>query len=152
MLNDASRNLKPPYLLFLGDADPELGAKTAQGIAHWKPDICVGQLSLPECAVSVGLDEITLEQAKNRDAQSLVIGVASHGGVIAKTWMPSIRAALEMGFDIVSGLHERLSSHVDLVDLATRHRCKLHDVRHADFPIRVGDGEKRTGKRLLTVG
>ena len=34
------------YLLFLGDAGDQLAAKTAQGIAHWRPEWCLGQLRL----------------------------------------------------------------------------------------------------------
>ena len=39
--------LKRPYLMFLGDAPDQLAAKTAQGIADWRPDWCLGQLRLP---------------------------------------------------------------------------------------------------------
>src|SRR5215469_7197035 len=35
--------LKTPYLLFLGDAPDQLAAKTAAGVAYWRPEKCVGQ-------------------------------------------------------------------------------------------------------------
>ncbi|MDE0965048.1 MAG: DUF1611 domain-containing protein, partial [Candidatus Latescibacteria bacterium] len=41
--------LQRPYLLFLGDAPDQLAAKTAAGVAHWRPDWCTGQLRLPDC-------------------------------------------------------------------------------------------------------
>ena len=44
--------IKSPYLLFLGD-EPEVShAKTAVGIAHWRPDSCVAQLRLPGSGVT----------------------------------------------------------------------------------------------------
>lgn len=36
--------IEQPYLLFLGDAPDQLAAKTARGIADWRPENCVGQL------------------------------------------------------------------------------------------------------------
>src|SRR5438270_5537888 len=41
--------LRTPYLLFIGDAPDQLAAKTADGIAFWRPEICLGQLRLPGC-------------------------------------------------------------------------------------------------------
>ncbi|MEM9014511.1 MAG: DUF1611 domain-containing protein [Pseudomonadota bacterium] len=152
MLDQSVRRIKRPYLLFLGDADPELGAKTAQGIAYWRPELCIGQLSLPDCAVSVGLEEINLAEAVARGAKSLVIGVASHGGIIAPSWIPTLCEALRNGLDIVNGLHERTSDNAVLAKIAEEHGRQLHDVRHTDFPIPVASGKKRSGKRLLTVG
>ncbi|MEM9168875.1 MAG: DUF1611 domain-containing protein [Pseudomonadota bacterium] len=152
MLDLSMRALKTPYLLFLGDAGPELGAKTAQGVAYWRPELCVGQLSLPQCAVSVGLPELSLEEAQNQGARSLIVGVASHGGVIAASWHDTLERALTLGYDVVSGLHERLTSHARLVEAARANGAALHDVRHTDFPIAVGNGKKRSGNRVLTVG
>ncbi|MEX0759388.1 MAG: DUF1611 domain-containing protein, partial [Tistlia sp.] len=39
--------IQHPYLMFLGDAPDQLAAKTAAGVAHWRPEWCVGQLRLP---------------------------------------------------------------------------------------------------------
>ena len=36
-----------PYLLFLGDVQDQLAAKTAMGVVDWRPEWCVGQL--PSC-------------------------------------------------------------------------------------------------------
>ena len=41
--------MEKPYLLFLGDAADQLAAKTATGIADWRPEWCVGQFRLPGC-------------------------------------------------------------------------------------------------------
>src|ERR1051326_9050709 len=37
--------LRTPYLLFIGDAHDQLAAKTAAGIAFWRPEICLGSFA-----------------------------------------------------------------------------------------------------------
>ncbi len=54
--------------------------------------------------------------------------------------------------DIASGLHSRLSDIPGLADLAARMGRQLFDVRHTTGEFEVGNGKKRSGKRLLTVG
>ncbi|MBF0391907.1 MAG: DUF1611 domain-containing protein, partial [Alphaproteobacteria bacterium] len=68
-----------PYLLFLGDARDQLAAKTADGVARWRRERCVGQLRLPGCQADVGLPDLTLEQAAAAGARTLVVGVANRG-------------------------------------------------------------------------
>ncbi len=64
--------LKQPYLLFLGDAADSLAAKVAQGIKTWRPEYCVGQLSLEGCNADVGLEEMTVAQAAKEGAKTLM--------------------------------------------------------------------------------
>ncbi len=141
-----------PYLLFLGDAQDWLAAKTAIGIAHWRRESCVGQLSLPGCAVDLKLPELTLDEAAACGAKTLVIGVANRGGTLAPHWIPLLINGLEQGFDLANGLHQRLSAIPEIATAAQRLGRQLFDVRHADGVIPVGDGRARTGHRLLTVG
>ena len=56
-----------PYLLFLGDVTDPLAAKTARGIQVWRPEQCVGEMRLPGCTVSLGLDELNIAAAKAVD-------------------------------------------------------------------------------------
>jgi uncharacterized NAD-dependent epimerase/dehydratase family protein len=79
--------LKTPYLLFLGDAADQLAAKTADGVAFWRPDFCVGQLRLPACQADLHLPNLTLSQGREAGAQTLLVGVANRGGVISEAWM-----------------------------------------------------------------
>ena len=141
-----------PYLLFLGDAPDQLAAKTADGVAHWRPGDCVGQLRLEGCRADLGLPDLTLRQAVERGAKTLIVGVANRGGHFSSRWVEQLALALELGLDIASGLHERLTDIPGLADLAEARGCRLFDVRHADAHFEVGTGRKRTGKRLLTVG
>ena len=41
--------IKTPYLLFLGDAPDQLGAKVAIGIKDWRPENAVAQLRMDGC-------------------------------------------------------------------------------------------------------
>lgn len=145
-------NIKAPYLLFLGDAKDELSIKIAKGIAHWRPEVCVGELKLPDCTVSAGFPELDLTTAIKRGAKTLVLGLANSGGFIDNRWVPTIVKAIEMGFDIASGLHQRLINNEEIAKAAQQHGTSLIDVRHSDVKLKTGSGEKRTGKRLLTVG
>ena len=100
--------IRSPYLLFLGDAHDALAAKVAQGIVDWRPHSCVGQLRLEGCQADCGLTEMTVEQAAAAGAKTLVIGVANRGGVISDAWKAVLIEALEMGYDLASGLHNLL--------------------------------------------
>lgn len=145
-------DIQHPYLLFLGDAPDDLAAKTAAGIAYWRPDWCLGQLRLPGCATSLGLPDMTLADAVARGAKTLVIGVANRGGIIPESWQATILEALALGMDVASGLHSKLSNLPPVVEAAARHGRQLADVRHATGPLVIGTGEPRGGRRLLTVG
>jgi uncharacterized NAD-dependent epimerase/dehydratase family protein len=144
--------LKTPYLLFLGDAHDQLAAKTAAGVAYWRPQACVGQFRLPGCHADLGLEDLTIEQAASRGAKTVIVGIANRGGVIAEAWLPALTRAMELGMDIASGLHRRLTDVPQLKELADRLGRQLSDVRHPTQDFEVGSGKKRSGKRLLTVG
>jgi uncharacterized NAD-dependent epimerase/dehydratase family protein len=145
-------SIEHPYLLFLGDAADQLAAKTAQGIAHWRPDWCLGQLRLPGCNADLGLADLSLEQAVEAGARTLVIGVANRGGVISEAWVAVLEQALRLGMDLAAGLHNRLADVPSLVATAEQNGRRLFDVRHPTREFEVANGRKRAGKRLLTVG
>ncbi len=144
--------LRTPYLLFLGDAPDQLAAKTAAGVAYWRPEKCVGQLRLPGCKADLGLTDLTIDQAAERGAKTVIVGIANRGGVIAEAWLPTLTRALELGMDLASGLHRRLSDVPRLAEMAGRLGRQLSDVRHPTRDFDVGSGKRRRGKRLLTVG
>lgn len=144
--------IETPYLLFLGDAPDMLAAKVAIGIRDWRPDHAVGQIRLPGCGADLGLTEMTLAQAKAAGAKTLVIGVANRGGVISAAWKEVLIQALEMGYDLASGLHNLLRDEGDLVAAAQTHGGTLHDVRVPTVGYPIANGVKRRGKRCLAVG
>ncbi|MGX9418255.1 N-acetyltransferase DgcN [Vibrio sp. RC27] len=144
--------LKQPYLLFLGDAPDNLAAKVAQGIKTWRPEFCIGQFRLPECKADVGLSDLTIEQAIEAGAKTLVIGVANRGGLISEEWIAVLLKAIDAGMDIAAGLHNKLADIPELVAAAEAKGTQLFDVRYPTEDYPVANGKKRTGKRLLTVG
>lgn len=141
-----------PYLMFLGEAADQLAAKTAQGIVHWRPDWCLGQLRLPGCNADLKIPDMTLEQAKVAGVKTVIVGVANRGGKIGGSWTATLVHALELGMDLASGLHRRLSDIPEVSETARRLGRQLFDVRHPTRDFEVGNGAKRPGKRLLAVG
>ena len=141
-----------PYLLFLGDAPDQLAAKVARGIRDWRPGYCVGQFRLPGCQADVGLTDMTLAEAQAAGAKTLVIGVANRGGVISERWKAVLLEALELGYDLASGLHNLLRDDADLRRAAESHGRQLHDVRVPSVDYPIANGKPRSGKRCLAIG
>ncbi|MGO1118582.1 N-acetyltransferase DgcN [Rhodovibrionaceae bacterium A322] len=144
--------IQHPYLLFLGDAPDQLAAKTAAGVAHWRPEWCLGQLRFDDCKADLGLTDMSLEEAWEAGARTLILGVANRGGLISEAWMAVLEKALIMGYDIASGLHNKLTEIPALAELAKVHGRLLVDVRHPTEDYPVASGKVRSGKRLLPVG
>ena len=144
--------IETPYLLFLGDAPDQLSAKVAQGIKDWRPDNAVGQFRMEGCKATVGLNDMSLAEAKEAGAKTLVIGVANRGGYISQAWKAVLIEAMGMGFDLASGLHNLLTNEGDLVAASQVNGRTLHDVRIPNVEYPIASGVKRTGKRVLAVG
>jgi len=144
--------LRKPYLLFLGAAQTRSEAKTALGVADWCPDDVVGETSLPGATVSTGFPSMTIRDAADKGAGSLLLGTAPVGGQLPQAWVAVLLQAIDAGLDVVSGLHVRLSDIPALVEAAARKGVKLHDVRHVRWPQVTGTGIKRSGQRVLAVG
>jgi uncharacterized NAD-dependent epimerase/dehydratase family protein len=141
-----------PYLLFLGDARDSLAAKTGLGIVDWRRDWVVGQLRLPGCNADAKLPDMSVAEGAAAGAKTLVIGVVNAGGVLPEHWVSEIVAALDAGMDVAAGLHTKLGSIPAIAEAAARNGRKLFDVRHSSERFATGKGDKRPGKRLLTVG
>jgi uncharacterized NAD-dependent epimerase/dehydratase family protein len=144
--------LRKPYLLFLGDVRLHSDAKTAYGLRDWCPNEIMGQWTLPTARVDLGLPRLSPRAAAAAGCQSLIVGVAPEGGALPEEWWGELEAALDAGLDLVAGLHTRLTSIPCLVRAAAKSNRRLIDVRDAKGPFTTGNGRKRTGRRLLTVG
>ncbi|PHZ86523.1 N-acetyltransferase DgcN [Paremcibacter congregatus] len=144
--------MKQPYLLFLGSEKVIENAKTAAGIAYWRPEACKGQFRLEGGTIDLGLPDLDLDEAVAAGIKTLVIGIAPFGGKIEASWVSVILTALEKGLDVAAGLHDRLQDHPEISQIAKTHGRTLYDIRKSDKKFDVGTGEKRTGMRLLTVG
>lgn len=140
-----------PYLLFTGDADAQFGAKTAEGVLQWRPDDCVGQHRLEAGTVDLAIPFLSLEEGRAAGARTLLVGVTNRGGVLPDHWIPTLTAALEMGYDLASGLHQKLADIPALA--AAKGACQLHDVRHwSGDPLPTATGLPRSGQRALMIG
>jgi uncharacterized NAD-dependent epimerase/dehydratase family protein len=144
--------LPTPYLLFLGDVAEPGFAKTAFGLRDWAGDKCIGEYSSSPDAVTTGLPRMTPGEAAAKGARAMVIAVANSGGYIPPSWHPALIEAIEAGLDIIAGMHVRLTAVAGLAEAARKHGRRLIDVRTPPADIPVGNGRKRSGKRLLTVG
>jgi len=145
-------SLRTPYLLFIGDAPDQLAAKTAAGIAFWRPEICLGQFRLPGCNADLGIPDMTIEEAAAAGVKTLIVGTTNRGGVLGEGWEVLLVRAMVLGMDLASGLHHRLADIPALSAAAARYGRQIADVRHPTREFPIGNGIKRPGKRLLTVG
>jgi uncharacterized NAD-dependent epimerase/dehydratase family protein len=144
--------LEAPYLLFVGSEKSATYAKTAAGLAQWRPELCMGQIRLPGGTVDLGLPEHTVASAAQAGAKTLIVGTAVIGGAIPEAWLDLLCDALESGLDVAAGVHTPLRSIPRLADTAHKEGRRLIDVRIPPAHLPVGTGIKRSGKRLLTVG
>lgn len=144
--------LRDPYLIFVGDESRSTYAKTGRGLVDWRREHCAGQLRLSSAALDLGLPDLDVAGAISAGVGSLVIGTASVGGGLPAAWLDTLCEAARGGIDIVAGLHSRLNSQPELVAAANAGGARLVDVRTPPAKLPVGTGEKRSGKRLLTVG
>ncbi len=144
--------ISAPYLLYLGNATDPLTVKTSRGVAVWRPETCVGEYRAEGCTLSLGLPHLDFKDAVARGAKTLILGVANAGGLMGPTAVAHVIEALRAGLDVASGLHDRLNGNADIVAAAKQAGRALFDVREPPRGLPVGNGRRRAGRRLLTVG
>jgi uncharacterized NAD-dependent epimerase/dehydratase family protein len=144
--------LPAPYLLYLGNETDSLAVKTSRGLAQWRPDVCLGQYRREGSRLSIGLPDMSFEQAAQARVATLVLGIANAGGVLGPDIIEDVVAALGAGLNVASGLHARLRDQPTVVAAAERARKRLFDVRDPPTGLPIGTGAPRRGRRLLTIG
>ena len=145
-------SMQAKYLVFIGEVSDLTYAKTASGMVQWCPDQVAGQLRFSGNTLDLGVPDLTLQQAVDAGARSFIIGVAPVGGTLSDQWVSVICEAARLGMDIVSGLHTRLEDIAGLSDIAEDTDVQLINVRVPPANIPVGNGQKRSGNRVLMVG
>jgi D-glutamate N-acetyltransferase len=145
-------SLKKPYLLFIGEVSNATYVKTAAGLVEWKRGDVAGQLRFKNNPLTLGVPDLSIEQAVGEGAKSIVVGVAPVGGVIGAKWIDVLCQAARAGLDVVSGLHRRLDSYPELKKAAEISGSRLIDIRIASNRLPIGLAIKRSGKRVLMVG
>ncbi len=68
-------------------------------------------------------------EASDQFPQSLVIGLAPDGGRLPNEAKAVIKKALEMGWNVDSGLHDFLTNDAVLNQIAAENNCRIRDVR-----------------------
>jgi uncharacterized NAD-dependent epimerase/dehydratase family protein len=153
MQNKLTRvQLAAPYLILIGQQNDPTYAKTGLGIVQWRRELVKGQLRFPGGTVDLGVPDMTIDEAIAAGARSLLIGVAPVGGAIPDAWWSIIEQAAKSGMDVVAGLHIKLNDRPSLVAIARESGVKLVDVRTPPKNLPIGNGKKRTGRRVLMVG
>jgi uncharacterized NAD-dependent epimerase/dehydratase family protein len=142
MINQAANNsggkqLGARRLIILTEGHTEpITAKTAASVLRYKPEEVLALLDTTqtgktardllgiggEIPVVASLDAVP-------NANGLMLGIAPPGGRIPAAWRPVILGAIARGMDIVSGLHDFLSTDVEFSAAAAEQGVQLIDVR-----------------------
>jgi uncharacterized NAD-dependent epimerase/dehydratase family protein len=82
----------------------------------------------------------SLEEALEREPDTLLIGVAPAGGKLDEQWRATLLAAVEAGLSLEAGLHTELSDDEELRAAAERRGVELRDLRKAPPDLGVPEG------------
>ena len=138
-------------------------SKTAASLIRYKPDETVAVLDSADAGKNLeDLLEVgqgipigaTLREAMAYCPTSLVIGIATPGGVLPDDWRAVIHEAIELGLEVVNGLHTFLNGDEDFARHADEKGVRLWDVRHPPDDLDVGRHlvHDLPNLRVLTVG
>jgi uncharacterized NAD-dependent epimerase/dehydratase family protein len=96
----------------------------------------------------------TVADAMRYEPTTALVGVATAGGRFPPAWRELLKASIEAGLDVESGLHEFLTDDRELTDLAERRGVELRDLRRppADLNVPTGENLAVPAKIVLTVG
>src|SRR5688500_12437244 len=127
-----------------------------RGIVHYAPDPVVAILGSERVGESYRDVPIvgTVEEALTYEPTVATVGVATQGGRFPPAWRELLKASIEAGLDVESGLHEFISEDSELVELARRHGVELRDLRKPppDLSVPTGENLRLDAKTVLTVG
>jgi uncharacterized NAD-dependent epimerase/dehydratase family protein len=92
--------------------------------------------------------------SQQKDADTLLIGIAPAGGSLPESWRPVIREAIERGMQIVSGLHFFIGEDPEFKELAKKHGVNIYDVRKPppDVTVSKNIAKDTPCYRVHTVG
>jgi len=146
---EAPRRARRYAVLTEGFLSDGTACKTAFGVIRFRPEeiaavvdsqhagkrICEVFPSLDCSARIVG----SVREALAYEPTSLLIGVATHGGVLPPGFRASVLDGIDAGLEIVNGLHQFLSEDAEFVERARKSGSRLWDVR-AVGPVPVFSG------------
>ena len=150
--------MKRRRLLILGEGfshDAHYG-KTMRGIIRYGPDPVVAILDSKRADEShEGIPIVgTVEDALPFSPTVAVVGVATQGGRFPPAWRDLLKASIEAGLDVESGLHEFLSEDPAAPELAHARGVTLRDLRKPPEGLNVPTGANLEvdARIVLTVG
>jgi uncharacterized NAD-dependent epimerase/dehydratase family protein len=151
------------YLILAeGRFGPE-SSKTANSTIRYLPERCVAVVDSRHAGKTVQQvlgfgGEIPVltstEDGLQLGASALLIGIAPQGGQLPEAWRSALRAAIDAGLDVVSGLHFYLADDPAIAALAAERGVRLFDLRRPPRDLPVSTGQARLVEPLvvLTVG
>lgn len=94
------------------------------------------------------------EDAVALSPTALLIGIAPQGGGLPEAWRATVRAAMESGLDLWSGLHFFVGDDPEFGPLASARGVRIFDLRRPPKNIPVASGRLRDMKAtvILAVG
>jgi D-glutamate N-acetyltransferase len=135
--------------------DPHFG-KTAQGVLRYRPEQVVALVDSQRVGETQAAKPIvaTVDDALGFEPTVALVGVATQGGRFPPAWRELLKSCIANGLDLENGLHEFLSTDVELVELAQRQGVQLRDLRKPPPGLNVPTGENLThgAHVVLTVG
>lgn len=157
-----NRSVAGRRLVILADGhlDAHFG-KTTMGILRYREAEVVAVIdretagSTTEEALGVGGPTPivgTLDESLDYQPDSLLIGVATRGGMIPPEWRPILSDAITYGLDIINGLHDFLNDDSELSAAAERVGVRLTDVRRPPMNLTVAEATPhRQGSIVVTM-
>ena len=156
-------SLTPRYLILADGAFGVHTSKTAVGCIRFTPEQVAGVLDTVNAGKTVqevlgfgGAIPVVGSVAAGipLNPNILLIGSAPTGGQLPDSWRPVLRAAIEAGLHVWSGLHVFIGDDPEFSVLAQRHNVSILDVRKppADLPVSSGRVREIDATVILTVG
>ena len=156
-------SLTPRYLILADGAFGVHTSKTAVGCIRFTPEQVAGVLDTVNAGKTVqevlgfgGAIPVVGSVAAGMplNPNILLIGIAPTGGQLPDSWRPVLRAAIEAGLHVWSGLHVFIGDDPEFSVLAQRHNVSILDVRKppADLPVSSGRVREIDATVILTVG
>lgn len=135
--------------------DPHYG-KTMRGIIRYGPDPVVAIVDSARAgAEHEGIPIVaSVAEGLRYEPTVAVVGVATQGGRFPPVWRALLRACIEEGLDLESGLHEFLTDDPELSALAAERGVELRDLRKppAGLSVPTGANLELPATIVLTVG
>jgi D-glutamate N-acetyltransferase len=138
-------------------ADPHYG-KTARGVIEYGPHPAVAVVDSTQAGTTLLGVPVVRSVAEGltlgKRPTTALVGVAVAGGRLPPEWRDIIRACIEAGLDVESGMHEFLADDEEFARLAQERGVELRDLRRppSDLSVSTGANLEHDATVVLTVG